>query len=355
MTEVKQIENIKNEASEIFWTNLKYKKIPTEEAIKTATESTEDYLENQFLTDDVFNLFLKKSGGTSSSASNRKIENVKNALRLLFIEEKIKLIQTAAITNSQVSILRLSIGSAIGSLFFVFLFQFVAKLLHFESLAVLVAGGVFGAFLFTFLLGKIATNKKLRLFILTTLGVAGLSEISIINFLKIKQTKRNFIKRIGLLFLVFFAVLFVKEEETFNKTKYKELIKNNIEDWCNKVTVIIELLAEYLKYSDDVPDNSDTQALTFIMEEFSKIDKNTSKEDILQQVDFILLYLRHFGIDSHKMNEGQKDLIWTEKLSSFYEKYGVIEEGDKFLIEKEAVLKDGSVIAKGLVRKVRDK
>ena len=355
MTKGKQIETIKNEASEIFWLNLKYKKVPTDEAIKAATEKTEEYLENQFLADDVLNLFLKKSGGISSNASNKNIENVKNALRLIFIEEKIKLTQTAAITNSQASIMRLSIGSAIGSLFFAFLFHFIAGLFHFESSIVLVAGGIFGAFLFTFVLGKIATNKKLRLFILATLGVAGLAEISIIKFLKIKQTKKNFIKKIGLFFLVVFAVLFVKAEETFNKVKYKEFLNNNIEEWCNKVTVIIVLLAEYLKYPNGTSNNSDTQALTFIIEEFSKIDKNTSKEDILQQVDFILLYLRHFGIDSHKMNEGQKDLIWTEKLSSFYEKYGVIEEGDKFLIEKEAVLKDGSVIAKGLVRKVRDK
>ena len=284
-----------------------------------------------------------------------EIENIKNALRLLFIEEKIKLTQTAAITNSQVSVLRLSIGSAIGSLSFAFLFQFIAKLLHFESLVVLVAGGVFGAFLFTFLLGKIATNKKLRLFILATLGVAGLAEISIIRFFRLKQTKKNFIKKIGVFFLVVFAVLFVKAEETFNKAKYKELLKNNIEAWCNKVTVIIELLSEYLECSDGTSNNSDMQALTFIMEEFSKIDKNASKEDILQQIDFIRLYLKHFGIDTHKIESEKIDLIWTEKLSSFYEKYGIIEDGDKFLIEKEAVLKDDSVISKGLVRKMRDK
>ncbi|MCR4712912.1 MAG: hypothetical protein K5751_00870 [Treponemataceae bacterium] len=355
MTKIKQIETIKSEASEIFWSNLKYKKIPTEEAIKTATANTEEYLENQFLSEEVLNLLLNRSFSKISGSTNKKIENIKDALRLLFIEEKIKLTQICPIINLQVSILRLSIGSAIGSLFFAFLFQFVAKLFHFESSIILVFGGVFGAFLFTFLLGKIATNKKLRLFILATLGVAGLAEISIIRFFKIKQVKKNLIKKIGLFFLVVFAVIFVKAEETFNKAKYKELLKNNIEEWCNKVTVIIELLAEYLKNTNDTSNNSDTQALTFIMEEFSKIDKSTSKEDILQQVDFILLYLKHFGINSHKMEGGQKDLIWTEKLSSFYEKYGIIEDGDKFLIEKEAVLKDSSVIAKGLVRRVRDK
>jgi len=51
----------------------------------------------------------------------------------------------------------------------------------------------------------------------------------------------------------------------------------------------------------------------------------------------------------------QAVLAWTRDLLSRYEAFGDIAEGDRVRVERRPVVFDGSVIERGLVRKLRDK
>ena len=73
-----------------------------------------------------------------------------------------------------------------------------------------------------------------------------------------------------------------------------------------------------------------------------------------REVSFATQYLKRFGIEAGGENKKDKRaLIWDNSLIEFYDRYGSIEEGDPFFVENEAIVKDGIVIKKGLVRKNR--
>jgi hypothetical protein len=47
-------------------------------------------------------------------------------------------------------------------------------------------------------------------------------------------------------------------------------------------------------------------------------------------------------------------LTWANELQSKYETFGHVAEGDRVSIERPAVVFDGKVVQRGLVRKMRD-
>jgi hypothetical protein len=53
--------------------------------------------------------------------------------------------------------------------------------------------------------------------------------------------------------------------------------------------------------------------------------------------------------------EEQKTLIWRQDLQSQYEAFGQIDEGDPVIVERPAVVLGGTIVQRGLVRKVRDR
>jgi hypothetical protein len=53
--------------------------------------------------------------------------------------------------------------------------------------------------------------------------------------------------------------------------------------------------------------------------------------------------------------EEQKTLIWRQDLQSQYETFGQVDEGDRVTVERPAVVLGGTIVQRGLVRKVRDR
>lgn len=333
--------NIFFSANDIFWKSLNTISVPSNEALKQATSDTEDYLEQRILSDEYFSSIFPNS-------SKEDINTCRENLHLLFIEDKIKLTGADIITNSQTSILRLSIGTSIGCIIGGLFANFIEGLFHFSSSFVSFIGCILGSFIFTYILGKIATNKNLKQRILFFLGISALTEIGIRRFFKVKQSEKKFLKKVAMFFVVIFAILFMKSETTFNKTKYSEVLSANINEWLNYVLLISQIL---MKLNSNNVHSSEDKVISFVVSELSKLSDVSNKEDYEREVSYILTYLKSMGIGI--VNENAK--VWNTNLEEFYEKYGLIEEGDELIIEKDPVVKDGIVIKKGLVRKNRKK
>lgn len=343
------VRDIKKQASKVFWSALQYKKVPSKEALAVATEKTEAFLQQQILSDS----WIKENTrlGIVSNDIN-KTDKLKNVIKSYLIEEKIQLPIISPVVNSQASILRIAIASGVGSVAGGLLFEAVFEFFHLSSSLGLLVGGAAGAFLFTWLLGLVAKNQKLRRRLLVILGVASFSSFAFSSFVKSLRGKKNLFKKLGLLLAAIFVILFMKSEDKFNKTLYSEYLDSSIDWWLSQVSFAYELTGKML--GDGGFEAHNDQAIAFMVEELGKINKLNSLDDMNREVSFATQYLKRFGIEAGGENKKDKRaLIWDNSLIEFYDRYGSIEEGDPFFVESEAIVKDGIVIKKGLVRKNR--
>ena len=223
---------------------------------------------------------------------------------------------------------------------------------HLSSSLGLLVGGATGAFLFTFLLGIVAKNQKLRRRLLVILGVASFSSFAFPSFIRNIRGRKNLFKKLGMLLAAIFVILFMKSEDKFNKTLYSEYLDSSIDWWLNQVSLAYELTGKLLGDGDFEKHND--QAIAFMVEELGKINKLNSQDDMNREVSFATQYLKSFGIESGGENKkDNKALLWDNSLIEFYDRYGSIEEGEPFFVENEAIIKDGVALKKGLVRKNR--
>ncbi|MBO4857353.1 MAG: hypothetical protein J5527_02420 [Treponema sp.] len=343
------VREIKKQASKVFWSALQYKKVPSKEALAVATEKTEAFLQQQILSDS----WIKENTrlGIVSNDIN-KTDKLKNVIKSYLIEEKIQLPIISPVVNTQASILRIAIASGVGSVAGGLLFEAVFEFFHLSSSLGLLVGGAAGAFLFTWLLGLVAKNQKLRRRLLVILGVASFSSFAFSSFVKSLRGKKNLFKKLGLLLAAIFVILFMKSEDKFNKTLYSEYLDSSIDWWLSQVSFAYELTGKML--GDGGIKAHNDQAIAFMVEELGKINKLNSLDDMNREVSFATQYLKRFGIEAGGENKKDKRaLIWDNSLIEFYDRYGSIEEGDPFFVESEAIVKDGIVIKKGLVRKNR--
>ena len=75
-----------------------------------------------------------------------------------------------------------------------------------------------------------------------------------------------------------------------------------------------------------------------------------SKEDLPEGMAELARSVRNMGFD---LEDGEKTLVWNEKMAERYATFGAVETGDRVRIEREPLLQDGAVLSRGLVRKVR--
>ena len=343
------VREIKKQASKVFWSALQYKKVPSKEALAVATEKTEAFLQQQILSDS----WIKENTrpGIVSNDIN-KTDKLKNVIKSYLIEEKIQLPIISPVVNTQASILRIAIASGVGSVAGGLLFESIFEFFHLSSSLGLLVGGAAGAFLFTWLLGLVAKNQKLRRRLLVILGVASFSSFAFSSFVKSLRGKKNLFKKFGLLLAAIFVILFMKSEDKFNTTLYSEYLDSSIDWWLSQVSFAYELTGKML--GDGGFEAHNDQAIAFMVEELGKINKLNSLDDMNREVSFATQYLKRFGIEAGGENKKDKRaLIWDNSLIEFYDRYGSIEEGDPFFVENEAIVNDGIVIKKVLVRKNR--
>jgi hypothetical protein len=66
--------------------------------------------------------------------------------------------------------------------------------------------------------------------------------------------------------------------------------------------------------------------------------------------DWLIERLRDLGLE---FEESRGEMLWHEALAEHYDKLGIIHEGDACFVDKVPEMKEGRVVRKGLLRKVR--
>jgi hypothetical protein len=88
-----------------------------------------------------------------------------------------------------------------------------------------------------------------------------------------------------------------------------------------------------------------------------------SSADLPVVVEAVILEARRAGLEgvdgapafTSTDQGGKRELLWSADLAAQYRPFGLVEDGDRVVVEQEPVLQNGVVIDVGRVRKVRGK
>lgn len=87
-----------------------------------------------------------------------------------------------------------------------------------------------------------------------------------------------------------------------------------------------------------------TQSLPVVVHELIQEAKNSGFEGLEGQPAFL-----------EERRAEEETMVWKQELQTRYETFGHIAEGDDVTIERPAVVFDGKIVQRGLVRKIRDR
>ena len=287
------------QAENIFWYSISSTNIHSRENFAKATVNVEKFLQHEVLSEN----WIKNN----ITDSEKNIAKARELLNIIFIEGQYKLSEIGPIFRYKIPAFRLSLVGLIGNIVGAFLFYKLFNILNIDSFLGLCIGSLLGTFIFILLSLRIALSSKVK-------------------------------SR----FLFFF-----RGAEIFDKYEYTVLLQNNINNWIFHIRLLYKLIIDGLSNAETK--NTDSNSLLFIIDELNKLKTLEDKKDIERELSFIYQYLDKKGISS----AGKNNYVWNEKMALYYETYGIIEDGDSFSVEEEAIIDKGTVIKKGIARKIR--
>ncbi|NLB84181.1 MAG: hypothetical protein GX791_08060 [Synergistaceae bacterium] len=253
--------------------------------------------------------------------------------------------------------LRTALAAALGALGGMALLTPLARLLLDSRDAGLFFGAPLGALLLVFASLLLPKSKGLQRTLMALLGFASLRET--VNFLgggmifsrgwALLGKRRSSLTRL-LLYPALFALLLLlgRKRVAFDRKNYEERIRDSLEKWINGA-IPSALLAVIEPSSDGRA--AKTGELPLLAGKILELEELPA-EDLPAGVAELALSVRNMGFQREK---GVKSLIWSDELADRYALFGAVEPGDRVTVEREHLLQDGVVLAKGLVRKVRRK
>lgn len=287
-----------DQAEKIFWDYISDKNIHSSEVISIATRNVESYLQHEVLSVE----WIKNN----IEVSENKITKVIELMNIIFIENQYKLFAAIPTFRYTIPLIRISFLGLIGNILGSFGGYQVFTLFNVDSFIGLCIGSLLGTFIFVLLSLKISLSSKVK---------------------------------IRLLF-------FFRGKEIFNKADYSDLLHKNIENWLFHVKLICKLIVKNIAM-ESAKEKSSVEL--FIIDELNKIKTLEDSKDIEREISFIFQYLNKNGVSSFDSSNS----VWSEKMSLYYEPYGIIEDGDEFCVEEQAIIENSVVIKKGIARKIR--
>jgi hypothetical protein len=147
----------------------------------------------------------------------------------------------------------------------------------------------------------------------------------------------------------------------YDHKNYEQLVRITIEQWLSQSVALLATICSSKSWK--------TEPVTDKVSAFQRIAKliyllhGTSDESLPVVADELIREARNCGFEGleaqpaflSSAGDKQTVLAWTKDLLNRYEVFGDITEGDRVRVERQPVVFGGSVIERGLVRKLRDK
>ncbi len=147
----------------------------------------------------------------------------------------------------------------------------------------------------------------------------------------------------------------------YDRKNHEQVVRVSIEQWLNQSIALLATLCCWSSWKTE-PTADRESAFRRIAELIYSLHA-ASSESLPVAVDELIQEARNCGFEGLEgppaflsSAEGEQAVLdWTKDMLNRYETFGDIAEGDKVKVERRPVVFDGSVIERGLVRRLRDK
>ena len=352
-----QRDGIVTKASSIFMSRINPDEYPEDHLLETARLNTEDYIVDEYINNN--QSLINKTNNTVDSISSLRLE-IAPWLRInpLKIPKPPK---HNEVINWRIALSSL-IGTIIGLYIILLLFSSIIKNPESRIIAMFI-GGPLGAFSFVMLSLYLSKNRGIKNSLLVGIGLFAVVDVvqlfkssggirGLWSKIRGKQKSKNlasFFKRCIIYILVLFVVLLSKMKISYDFASYREIVKNSIELWFDK----LDLHIKYSISNEQTSLEGGEENLIKLIDFFSKFGL-IPENDLSKYKQEWFLIAEEMGLDISEANTGkQEEFPWKNEYEEKYEKYGLIEEGDNVFVQNQALTINGKTVKKGLVRKVR--
>jgi hypothetical protein len=152
-----------------------------------------------------------------------------------------------------------------------------------------------------------------------------------------------------------------RREIRYDRQNHELVVRTSIEQWLNFAVPLLVMLCHCRSQPAAGPADRESAfrrigALIYALH-------RTAPESLSVAADELIQEARNCGFEGLEGSpaflsdaaDEQSVIEWTNDLSTKYEVFGDVAEGDKVRIERKPVIFDGNVMERGLVRKLRDK
>lgn len=288
------------------------------------------------------------------SALDEPLPTARRSVTLLRMEERLPpLVLPSPETKSEVPPVRVAAGAAFGTIVGMIAMPFVTWFMLENRPSGVFIGAPGGAMLGVILTLSLANSPALQLFLATILGLSTAAEV--IRLLggspfrggwTLLRGRRGTFKALLLSPLLAFLLIFLGRREVhFDRGRHEESARRAFEAWAEGAARVALFAA-----SQSAPFRSgDDEAVSLLASIILSLE-NVPEEDLSAGVSELATAVRNFGFSGKAL---ASVFIWNEESAEEYATFGAIDPGDPVRVERNPLFKDGVLLAKGLVRKVR--
>ena len=263
--------------------------------------------------------------------------------------------------------LPLCANAALGAVGGFFLGGMLARLVTIPAESGMIVGAPLGAFLLIWLSLFVANNPKVRRWLLTIVGIgtavdATLQVAKELIPLPFGKSRFGFLRRF-LGYVVFaWGIWLLKPKPSYNSAHYRQEIETIAEQWLRtSVSVVTVLMYRARQENTTSPEvvqvKKEMDRISKKMADLAEITAKINRSSINDRDDLfseLVQMLKNLGFEiPDAATENKLIFVWEETAGARFEMFGAIELGDQVRVEKHPVMQNGTIVKKGLVRKIR--
>lgn len=344
LNETKSIRAIAADAgTDAFFALLPGDRLPDEKDLQTAARRTEASA-------------LDAAGETFARLSEgREISEDDAGLFILRLQEHLPLLSTDALPlSSEIPPLRIACAAAGGALLGMGILSPLTALFFGSREAGFLAGAPLGSLLLSLAAIHLPRSRKLLWSLAAILGLGTLREA--LAFLgsgnifsggwSMLRKKRGTLSRL-LLFPVLLGLILLLGKRTsgYDRKTWESAVRDRISSWVESAARITFLLRETVPQASSAGESGLSSLAAGIL-----ALENVPSEYFRPGIAELAQEVRNLGFG----REQREDLFqWTAADGERFEVFGHAGQGDLVKVERLPLLRDGTVVSRGLVRKVR--
>lgn len=208
-------------------------------------------------------------------------------------------------------------------------------------------GAPLGAFGMVCLVRQVSRFPRLRKALQVSLGVAVVVDTGAAVFRG--KGFRGLVKRIFVYLPTFFLLRHITPQPKYDRETHKRAVELAVEQWLNGAVTLLACLSARGTTIKVDPEEIIRGLAKHVYEL-----RSCPADQFPVAVSELIQEARKLGFEGLELDaSGPRSPVWAAEMRDKYNTFGLIEEGDPLLIEREPVILRGEVLEKGLVRKFR--